>query len=30
MIDVMVAYPNQNDLTFDDQYYLEKHVPLVE
>ncbi|WP_163647952.1 EthD family reductase [Modicisalibacter sp. 'Wilcox'] len=30
MIDVMVAYPNQNDLTFDDRYYLENHVPMVE
>jgi len=30
MIDVMVAYPNKDDLTFDDRYYLENHVPLVE
>ncbi|MDI4636788.1 MULTISPECIES: EthD family reductase [Halomonadaceae] len=30
MIDVMVAYPNQKDLTFDDNYYVESHIPLVE
>ncbi|WIX32606.1 EthD family reductase [Salinicola sp. JS01] len=29
MIDVMVAYSNQDDLTFDDRYYLEQHVPMV-
>ncbi|MBZ9539615.1 EthD family reductase [Modicisalibacter tunisiensis] len=30
MIDIMVAYPSQDNLAFDDRYYLEKHVPLVE
>lgn len=29
MIDVMVAYPNTDTLSFDDDYYLEKHAPLV-
>lgn len=30
MIDVMVAYLNKDGLTFDDRYYLEKHMPMVE
>ncbi|TDX28350.1 uncharacterized protein (TIGR02118 family) [Modicisalibacter xianhensis] len=30
MIDVMVAYPNKDTLIFDDRYYMEQHVPMVE
>lgn len=29
MIDVVVAYPNSDSLTFDDVYYADKHTPLV-